>query len=189
MGNQRHQLTLPEFLAWEDTQSERHEFVGGEVFAMVGARRVHCEITTNLTGLLWNALRGSPCRVYAETRKLQVADELFYPDLAITCAAADTHGNEPMRSPTVIVEVLSPSTQAYDRSLKFAHYRRIESLREYVLVDPETLRVEVFRLGTEGWVLHDMSDRAVLTLASVGCELAMTAVFEGVERPGADSAS
>ena len=189
MGNPQHKLTLPEFLAWEDTQSERHEFVGGEVFAMVGARRVHGRIVMNLGRLIGNALHGTPCEVYAETMKVQVDASVFYPDLFVTCDPRDLRTEQVFVAPTVIVEVLSPSTQAYDRSLKFAHYRRIDSLREYVLVDPETLRVEVFRLGTEGWVLHDMSDRAVLTLASVGCELAMAAVFEGVERPGADSAS
>lgn len=74
MGQPHHKLTLPEFLAWEEQQPDRHEFVNGEVFAMVGAQRVHCDVTVNLTGLLWQALRGSPCRAYSESRKLQIAE-------------------------------------------------------------------------------------------------------------------
>jgi Uma2 family endonuclease len=176
----QHKLDLPEFLAWEEAQPDRHEFVGGEVFAMVGARRVHCDVTVNLTGLLWSALRGSPCRVYSESRKLQVADDVFYPDVAVSCQPSDVSSDGPMLAPTLIIEVLSPSTQAYDRSLKFAHYRRLASLKEYVLVDPETRRVELFRLGQEGWVLHDMSDGSQLTLTSVGCELPIAEVFAGL---------
>lgn len=184
MGNPQHPLSLPEFLAWEEQQSDRHEFVGGEVYAMVGARRAHCEVTTNLTALLWNALRGTPCRVYSESRKLQVASEVFYPDVVVSCHAADIGTDAPLQAPTLIIEVLSPSTQAYDRSLKFAHYRRLPSLREYVLVDPDTLRIDLFRPGTEGWVLHDMSDGPALQLASLSCELPLSEVFAGVVAPG-----
>jgi Uma2 family endonuclease len=86
------------------------------------------------------------------------------------------------RAPKLVIEVLSPSTQAYDRSLKFALYRHLASLQEYVLVDPDTRRIEAFRVGADGlWVLHDMSERIALTLASVGCEISMSDVFDGVE--------
>ncbi len=174
-------LDLHTFLSWENDQPERHEFVQGEVFAMVGARRSHCDVTVNLTGLLWAALRGTPCRVYSETRKLVVADDLFYPDVAVSCDPADVSGEAPMQAPTLLVEVLSSSTQSDDRSLKFALYRRLGSLQEYLLVDPDSRRVEAFRRGPDGWVLHDMSEAATLTLASLALELPMADVFAGLQ--------
>jgi Uma2 family endonuclease len=181
MGEPQPKMTLDDFLAWEDQQAdERHEFVQGETFAMVGARRVHCEVTVNLTAMLWSSLRGSPCRVYSESRKVQVASDIFYPDVVVTCSTRDVSADGALQEPTLIIEVLSPSTGEYDRSLKFALYRRLPSLKEYVLVNPETRRVEAFRLRDTDWVVHDMSDAAVLTFASLGCELAMADVFAGV---------
>lgn len=184
MGNPQHKLSLPEFLAWEEQQPDRHEFVGGEVYAMVGARRVHGRVVMNLGRLLGNALHGSPCEVYAETMKVQIGTEVFYPDAAVTFDAADIATDGPLQAPTLIAEVITPGSCAYDYSLKFAHYRRLPSLREYVLVDPDTLRIDLFRPGTEGWVLHDMSDGPALQLASLSCELPLAEVFAGVVAPG-----
>lgn len=110
--------------------------------------------------------------------KVQPADEtILYPDLFVTCDAADLRTEMIFRAPTLVVEVLSPTTQAYDRSLKFALYRQLASLREYGLVDPDTRRIEVFRVGADGlWVLHDMSDRDAVDFASVGCSVPMADV-------------
>jgi Uma2 family endonuclease len=177
-------LELNAFLAWENAQEDRHEFVRGEVFAVVGARRAHCDVTVNLTGLLWNALRGSPCRVYSESRKLQVANDVFCPDVVVSSSAADLAGDAPMVEPLFIVELLSPSSHTYDRGLKFAHYRRLASLKEYLTIDPDTRRVEGFRFSDAGWVLHDMSEADTLHLGSLGIDLPMAEVFAGVEVTG-----
>ena len=138
-------------------------------------------------GSIGNALRGSPCQVFAESMKVQPADDtILYPDLFVTCDATDLRTDMIFKSPMLVIEVLSPSTQAYDRSLKFALYRRMASLQEYVLVDPDTRRIEAFRVGADGlWVLHDMSERSALSLASVGCDISMSDVFDGVEPPAA----
>ena len=181
MGQPQPRLTPEQFLAWEATQVDRHEFVRGEVFAMVGARRAHGRIVMNLGRLLGNALIGSPCEVYAETMKVQVDDSFLYPDLFVTCDARDLRTDQIFVAPTLVVEVLSPTTQAYDRSLKFALYRRLPSLREYLLVDPDSRRVEAFRAAPAGWLLHDMSDGTVLELESLGLELPLDEVFAGLE--------
>ena len=182
MGAPQPKMSLDDFLAWEDQQrDERHEFVQGETFAMVGGRRVHGLVVMNLGRHLGNALDGSPCRVFAESMQLRVEQDLFYPDLFVTCDATDLTTDRVFTAPTLIIEVLSPSTGEYDRSLKFALYRRLASLKEYVLVNPETRRVEAFRLRDTDWVVHDMSDAAVLTFASLGCEIPMTDVFSGVD--------
>ena len=185
MGSPLAKTTLDDFLRWENAQPDKHEFHRGDVFAMVGGRRVHGVVITNLSAALRSALRGSPCRVFSEGMKVQPADDtILYPDLFVTCDAADLRTEMIFRAPKLVIEVLSPSTQAYDRSLKFALYRQMASLQEYALVDPDSRRSEVFRIGADGlWVLHDMSDRPALELASVGCAVPMTDVFDGVEPP------
>ena len=183
MGSPLPKLTLEDYLRWENDQPDRHEFYRGEVFAMVGGRRVHGRVVANLSRALGNALGGSKCQVFTEGMKVQPADDtILYPDVFVTCDPDDLQTEMIFHAPKLVIEVLSPTTQAYDRSQKFALYRRMASLKEYALVDPDTRRVEVFRVGADGlWVLHDMSDGTVVTLASVGCEVPMIDVFEGVE--------
>ncbi len=153
-------ISLEAYLEWENAQVEKHEFHRGEVSAMVGGRRVHGRVVSNISGELRNRLKGSPCQVFSESMKVQIGEET----------------------------VLSPSTQSYDRSQKFALYRRIPSLREYILVDPDTRRVEGFRRDEKGqWVLHDMSDGSSLEAASIGTSVPLVDVFAGVDPPAAEA--
>lgn len=183
MGQPLARLSLADFLEWEAQQEERHEFVLGETYAMVGGLRTHGRVVMNLSRHLGNALDGSRCEVYAESMQLQIEQNLCYPDVFVTCDPRDLTTERVFVAPTLVVEVLSPSTGNYDRGLKFALYRRLASLKEYVLIDPETRRVEAFRLTEAGWLLDDMSDGAVLRLTSIGCEVALGDVFAGVARP------
>jgi Uma2 family endonuclease len=178
-------LSLEAYLAWEEDQVDRHEFFRGEVFAMVGGRRSHGRVVSNLNRRLAEALDGSPCQVFAETLKVQIGeDTVLYPDIFVTCDKADLATDRIFTAPTLVVEVLSPSTQAYDRSQKFALYRRIPALQEYILVDPDTRRVEGFRRGADGlWVLHDMSDGDTLEAACLGLRVPLAEVFAGIEPP------
>jgi len=185
MGQALPKFSLDEFIAWENAQPERHEFVRGEVFAMVGARRIHNEIVSNLAAAFKQQLKGSPCRAYVESAKLQTAaGDLFYPDVFVTCDPQDLRTEQIFRAPTVIVEVLSPSTQAYDRGLKFTLYRGLPSLREYALVDPDTREVQLFRRGDDGlFTLHDLSGAPQVQFASIGCTVSAEDLFDGVEPP------
>ena len=186
MGQALPRLSLEEFIAWEDAQPEKHEFVRGEVFAMVGARRVHHEVVSNLASAFKQQLKGSRCRAYSETAKLQTAaGDIFYPDVFVTCDAQDLRTDQIFQSPTVIVEVLSPSTQACDRGLKFTLYRSLPSLREYALVDPDTREVQLFRRGDDGlFTLHDLTGAAQVQFASIECSLSADELFEGIEPAG-----
>nr|WP_315185832.1 Uma2 family endonuclease [uncultured Albidiferax sp.] len=177
--------SLPDFVAWENAQPTRNEFYRGEVFAMVGPRRVYGEVVVNVLTALKHHLKGSPCRVYSESMKLQVADDaLFYPDVFVTCDAQDLRTDRIFRAPTLVLEVLSSTTAGFDRGLKFATYRRIPSLQEYLLIDPVERSVELFRRNAQGlFELHDMTAASHLVLASVGLEMPIADVFEGVE-PG-----
>jgi Uma2 family endonuclease len=178
-------LTLEAYLAWENEQPERHEFHRGEVFAMVGGRRVHGRTVLNIASAAQRALDGSPCQAFAETMKVQIGDDtVLYPDVFVTCDKGDLATDLIFRAPTVVFEVLSPSTQSYDRSQKFALYRRIPALREYILVDPDTRRVEAFRINEQGqWVLHDMSESPTLEVAALNLGMAMAEVFAGIDPP------
>jgi Uma2 family endonuclease len=176
-------LTLDEFLAWENAQVERHEFYRGEVFAMVGGRRVHGRVVINLSRRLTEKLEGTPCQAFVESMKVQIAeDTILYPDVFVTCDKADLATEMIFRAPLVVIEVLSPSTQAYDRSQKFALYRRLPALREYVLIDPDTKRVEAFRRGADDlWVLHDMSEAASMQLPALAIDITLAEIFDGVD--------
>ncbi len=183
MGLPRQTLALTDFLNWENAQLERHEFYRGEVFALNGGHRTHGCVTANLVRHIGNHLAGTPCQLFSESMKVQIAeDTILYPDVFVTCDKADLATEMIFRAPTLVIEVLSPSTQAYDRSQKFALYRRLASLREYILIDPETRRAEAFRLNPEGlFVFHDMSDAAELEMTSITCRILLSEVFDGVD--------
>ena len=181
MGLPLQTMTLEAFLAWENEQPDRHEYWRCEVIAMTDRRRVQGCVVANLLRHLGNHLEGSPCQVFSQSMKVQVgADTVLYPDVFVTCDAADLRTEQVFSAPILVIDVLS-SSQAHDRGQKFAFYRRLESMREYVLIDPDTQRVEVFRLGSDGlWDLHGMSDNEALVLSSIHCTLALSDLFSGV---------
>ena len=185
MGVALPKLSLVDFLDWENAQPDRHEFYRGEVFAMTGGRRSHGRVVSNLVRHFGNALAGSPCQVFSESMKIQIGmDTVLYPDVFVTCDQADLATEIIFRAPSLVIEVLSPSTQAYDRSQKFALYRRLEALQEYVLVDPDTRRIEAFRRHADGyWVLCDMSQDAAMELPCIACRVTLADVFAGVDPP------
>lgn len=185
MGVPLHRMSIAEYLEWEAAQTGRNEFWRGEIFAMVGGNRGHGRVVANLMRHLGNHLDDSPCQAFSENMKVQVGDDaVLYPDVFVTCDREFDSKQTVFTAPILIIEVLSPSTQGYDRSRKFAIYRRLASLREYALIDPETRRVEVYRLGDDGlWNLLDMSDGPALELATIDARIALDAVFKGME-PG-----
>lgn len=178
-----HKPTLAEYLEWEEQQLERHEFYRGEIYLMVGARSSHNSVLVNLVRYLANHLDGTPCRVFIDGMKVRIADDaVLYPDLFVTCNTLVKPDDQVICDPILVVEVLSPSTQAYDRSQKFALYRRLPSLREYALIDPDTRRVEVIRLGDDGlWNFIDMSEQAQIEFTSVEFRLAFADLFKGID--------
>ena len=172
MGNalENRLLTADEFLAWDADQTIKREFVRGEVFAMSGGEDNNATVALNLAIALRQHLRGTPCRVFGSDVKLRVeaADCYFYPDLMVTCSAADAAQRLVKREPSLVVEVLSPGTAAYDRGDKFADYRLLPSLTEYLLVDVKKRRCDLFRKLPDGlWVLHPSVANGPVTLASV----------------------
>ena len=178
-----HKMTIAKFMAFEAVQVERHEFWRGEVFAMVGGTARHNRVILNLASSIGHHLDGSRCQVFAENMKVQLADEgVLYPDVMVTCGKAEAGDEMVVTDPNLVIEVLSPSTKGYDKRDKFILYRRLASLREYVLIDPAKRQVEAFTLADAGaWLLTDQTGLAELSLASIDCKLPMGLIFRGVE--------
>ncbi len=180
---QRLRMTADDFLAWEETQTEKHEFVAGEVFAMVGARREHVVVSGNIFAGLKQRLRGKPCQAYMADLKLRVeaADAFFYPDVVVSCDQNDNKADQYISHPTLIVEVLSDSTAAYDRGGKFVAYRTLDSLKEYLIVDIEAHRVESFRrTANNDWLLHDYVGVVDCELTGLNLSLPLADIFEDI---------
>jgi len=177
-------FSADDFLAWDATQTERHEFVDGEVFAMAGGEDRHASVSLAVASSLRSHLKGSRCRVYMNDVKLQVAaaNAFFYPDVFVTCSERDAASRLVKQEPLLVVEVLSPSTAAYDRGDKFASYRLCPTLSEYAVIDIDRRAVDLFRKNVEGlWVLHPLVGNATLTLTSVDHALAMGDLFADLE--------
>ena len=188
MGRPAHKATFTahDYLAWESAQLDRHEYLDGEVFAMAGAEDRHVTVAGNIYIALRQHLTGSPCRTYMSDMRLQVAaaNSYFYPDVLVTCSALDTASPLVKTEPKLIIEVLSPSTAAYDRGLKFGHYRSLPSLQEYALIDLDSRTTDVYRLGADGfWVLHPFAHGEAVTLASVALTLSADQLFADVLEP------
>jgi Uma2 family endonuclease len=175
-------MTYDEYLAYERASDTKHEFVRGEVFAMSGAKLAHNEIARNILGSLHAQLRGRRCRPYGSDMRVRTRDDVgTYPDISVFCGKLElTDGHEDeLRNPTVIIEILSDSTEAYDRGEKFEHYRTIESLREYVLASTKSARVDHFVRGEDGeWKLRSYGAGQSFTLPSIECTLAVDEVYE-----------
>lgn len=175
-------FTREDYLAWENEQAERHEYVGGEVFAMTGVRDSHNVVAGNFYLALRQHLKGSPCKTYMADVKLEVVavDSVFYPDVFVTCESPA----DPLvkRDAKLIIEVLSPSTEAYDRGRKFAFYRQLPGLQNYVLVSTDEARIEIYsRAEDDAWLLRSYDANDQFTLASVGLILSVNSVFEDVD--------
>jgi Uma2 family endonuclease len=179
-------LSPQEYLAAERQAEVRSEYLGGDVFAMSGASRRHNLIVVNVAASLHGQLKGRACETYAGDMRIHIpATGLYtYPDVAVVCGDPRFEDSEldTLLNPTVLIEVLSPTTEGYDRGKKFAHYRTLESLREYVLVSQEEVRVELFTRQHEGhWLLSEASRlEEAVPLAAIGCELRLADAYDRV---------
>lgn len=176
-------FSADDFLVWEEQQQEKYEYIHTEVFSMGGALREHVLVSLNIASALMQHLRDTPCQAYISDMKLRIeqVDAFFYPDVMVSCAKEDHQAEQFLAFPSLIVEVLSDSTEAYDRGAKFSAYRHISSLKEYVLVDIKTRSVECFRRTAEDdWLLHVYADKDVCHFVSVDICVEMADVFEDI---------
>ena len=177
-------LSPDDYLQWEDNSDIKHEYINGEVYAMAGASDAHVTIVGNLFALLLNHLRGSGCRVYISDMKvrLETLNRFYYPDVMVTCDIRDQETPNYKRFPCLIVEVLSDSTEAFDRGDKFANYLTLESLQEYILISTKQARIDCFRRQSEGqWTVEFYTiDKVFFELKSINFTGEILALYEQV---------
>lgn len=186
-------LTPEAYLAAERQAANRSEYFNGQVFAMAGASREHVAIVANLTYLFVGQFKGRPCSTMANDMRLKVSETglYTYPDLMALCSELlfDDDQRDTLLNPTLIVEVLSDSTERYDRGDKFAHYRRLASLHDYLLVSQRRPRVERYTRRGDEWVLREIDGLGgVVRLPDLGCELALAEIYDKVTFTAADAA-
>ena len=195
-------LTPEEYIALErkaipDADTVRSEYVKGEIIAMSGASREHNLIANNISGELRHLLKGSGCETYASDMRVSapVTSSYFYPDVVVVCEEPRFEDDvfDILLNPIILVEVLSPSTEAYDRGEKFSHYRHLASLQEYILVSQDKVLVERYRrpqkhetepVTAKDWIFtafQEITD--ILPLPSIQCELPLQEIYERVTFP------
>lgn len=182
-------MTPEEYLAFERASPERHDFHDGELFPVAGGTREHSQIVMNLAAFLTPALRGRSCTAYGMDMKVRIPRKkrYKYPDLSVACPPAfeDEH-RDTLVNPTVLIEVLSPSTQDYDRGGKFEDYRTIAALREYVLVHQDQVLIEHHtRQQDVAWLLRELREGDTLRLTSIGLEVPLSEIYLNVFDPAA----
>ncbi len=184
----KRRYTIAEYLELERMSDIRHEYHDGEILAMAGGSVKHSRIASNMLIATGVALRGKPCRPHGSDLKVAIRDEAryVYPDISIICGQpeidpAATHG-EAVTNPKTVIEVLSPSTERYDRTKKFESYRTLESLEEYVLIASDEARIETFfRLNDGTWVFRSWTGLdAIIQLRSVSIDIPAADVYSGV---------
>jgi Uma2 family endonuclease len=183
-------MTDEQYLAVERAAETKSEFFDGEMYAMSGATRPHILITGNIFGELYAQLKGGPCEVYNNDMRVSVRDpssySYTYPDLVAVCGEPRFRDDtfDTLLNPALIVEVLSPSTEAFDRGGKFARYRRLDSLKEYVLVSQDRALVERFQRRGEQWLLTEYRGLdAELELESIGCAIRLKDIYARIDLP------
>jgi Uma2 family endonuclease len=175
-------LTTQEYLTLEAESSIKHEYIHGEAYAMAGASDAHVTIAGNLFALLRNHVRGSGCRVYIADMKahIEARNCFYYPDVMVTCDERDREHDTYKCFPKLIIEVLSESTESFDRGDKFADYQTLEMLEEYVLINTRHQRVECFQRNEAGlWVLRYYTE-SIFTLASLNFSAPLATLYEDV---------
>jgi len=181
-------LTEQEYLALERAAEFKSEFFRGEMFAMSGASLRHLFLQSNIQGELYAALRGARCEVFGSDLRVRVSSDMYtYPDITVICgepALADDH-QDVLLNPLVIFEVLSPSTERYDRGLKRQRYTGLASLKDYILVSQTNLHIEQYtRQENNLWTVRDYATLdEELTIASIGVSLSLRAIYNRVEFP------
>ena len=182
-------MSAAEYLARERQAETKSEYLGGFVVAMTDASRKHNLVAVGIAAQLYQQVEDSPCEVYANDMRVKVSEagDYTYPDVVVACGDLQFEDEEldTLLTPTVIVEVLSPSTEAYDRGAKFASYRQLPTLREFLLVAQDRPSVEHYVRDGERWVLTAVTDLdATIMLPAIGCTLRLREIYRRVPIDG-----
>jgi Uma2 family endonuclease len=180
-------LTEQEYLQFEKESEQKHEFFRGEIFALAGAGNRHNIIFKNVYLELGTALKGKPCQPYGSDLRIKIPENTLYtyPDISVICQELSTSSDESdsVIEPSIIIEILSESTQNYDRGAKFKLYRDIPTLQEYIMIDSESIAVECFRINQSNhWELEEYKDiEQVLAIPSLAISIPISQIYEGTK--------
>jgi Uma2 family endonuclease len=176
-------MSLDEFLAWEERQELKWEYDGFAPRAMTGGTSAHALIQANLMGQMYIGLRGSPCRIYGSELKVRMQSTIRYPDALVVCSKIDARTTYTTDA-TVVFEVLSKSSAVFDLGVKSVEYRTLPSLKRYVVLHQTVAAAEVFQLDAEGAWTHDLvTASGALEMPEIGCAVALSDIYAGVEFP------
>lgn len=181
----RVEMSFADYIAREKTSEVKHQFLDGEVVAMAGGTLEHALLAANVIGGLTNAVRGGPCRVFSSDARIRVSETglTTYPDVSVICGPIERDPDDPntATNPTLIVEVLSESTEAFDRGKKFEHYRKMPSLMAYLLVSQDEPLIEIYTRNQDGtWTLAEARPPGDVRVEALGCRLSVAEIYAGV---------
>jgi Uma2 family endonuclease len=190
----RRKYTPAEYLALERAAETKHEYLDGEISPMTGTSRPHNLITGNLYRLVSQDLLAGPCETYVGDMRVKVGRTglYTYPDIVVACGPIEFEDTyiDTLLNPVAIIEVLSPSTEAYDRGRKFAQYRQLQSLREYILVSQDGMRVERFVRQGDLWILLELTGPgAILSFESIPVSVTLADIYDRVRLPDDEDAA
>jgi Uma2 family endonuclease len=183
-------MSVEEYLELDRRSETRYEYIDGYAHMLAGGTGNHATISFNVARILWEALRGGPCRMFISDMRVRLSVERYvYPDISVTCDARDQSGTlDIIQYPRLIVEVLSPSTEAYDRGKKFAYYRACSTIEEYVLIDPQRPLIEVYRREQNSWwTYHAFESSDIVELLGGSVRFPVDAAYEDIVFPPGDA--
>jgi Uma2 family endonuclease len=176
-------MTVEEYFQLEENDPDtRYEYIDGYVYAMAGGTADHDTVKSNIQSILWNLLRGNPCRVYSSDMKVYVSEtRYFHPDVTVTCDPGDRGRIQAIQSPRLVIEVLSPSTELTDRTWKLKNYRAHPPIEEYILADSRSPKVEVYRKKNSLWIYDAFEHDDEVPFHSLGLHLSLTDIYSDVD--------
>jgi Uma2 family endonuclease len=179
-------MTVAEYFQLEENDSDtRYEYIDGHVYAMAGGTANHDTSKSNMQRILWNLLRGTNCRVYSSDMKVYVSQaRYFHPDVTVTCDPRDRGTVQAIQAPRLIVEVLSPTTELIDRTWKLKNYRAHPTIEEYVLVDSQSFKIEIYHKEGNKWLYEAYENNDDIPLHSVGVYFSLADAYIDVEIEG-----
>ncbi len=180
-------MSPSDFLEWERKQEDKHEYAGGQIFAMAGASVNHNKILANVIGRTWNHLQGKDCNIYPSDLRIAVKSKnsFFYPDATIICGEPefdDDNISDTVKNPSVIFEILSPSTEDYDIGKKLFFYMQIDSLRQYIIIDSRSTHLRITTKTENGnWKFQELTEKNnTLSIESININLELSEIYDGV---------
>ncbi|HTK10103.1 MAG TPA: Uma2 family endonuclease [Ktedonobacteraceae bacterium] len=182
---QQQKISVEEYLKLDQTSEIRYEYIDGYAYALAGGTAAHSLLAVNMIHLLNEQLQSGPCRVFNSDMRVQLSRRRYvYPDVVVSCDVADSEGlNEILRSPHLIVEILSPTTELYDRVQKFSYYQELPSMQEYMLISTQRQMVEIYRRNGATWTYRRYYPGQTVELESLDIHIPFTAIYERVRVP------